>query len=555
MPLTPESRQKIDQIRDYLYGGGYPDPMNNAEQLAFLFYFYLSEGQDQESLSRARITKQDYDSAYSGRWSLKNPLNAPKQGQKTIDRERLRWSVWAKALNGENLVRFVRDEVFAFHTDIAGNGAVNFMDGARLGIDDPTVLTQVINLVDELRLDQADADTKGDLFEHVLKQISQAGELGQFRTPRHVIRAIVQLLDPQIGETVYDPAAGTAGFLVAAYDHIRLQNSSKNAIDEAELDGKLVRRGHGDKLSTAKWDILGNRTFYGNDVDPKMVHLATMNLTLRGLPHVRIRRRNVLTTTLDAQQKEELSLPQEGYSVVLANPPFSGRLDKDRIVDDVKVGTTTATEILFLKYMMDYLKSPAPAKKKGRGNSATGGRCGVIVPEGVLFGSTGAHKELRRQLLENNTVEAVLSLPGGVFQPYSGVKTSALIFSKGGSTDKVMFLHADNDGYKLDAKHDTPISEDDLPGIVAAYENKDRCWKKWKKRKEESEWTENWWFANVDEIKDNDFNLSAGRYRPLSRSQVEHRDPRGLLDELAAIELEIMEEIEALKESLVDRII
>jgi len=545
MPLTPETRRKIDQIRDYLYGGGYPDPMNNAEQLAFLFYFYLSEGQDRENISRARITKQKHTSAYDGKWSLKNPLNAPKEGQKTIPREQLRWSVWAKALSGENLVRFVRDEVFAFHTEVAGNGAVNFMDGARLGIDDPTVLTQVVNLVDELRLDQADADTKGDLFEHVLKQISQAGELGQFRTPRHVIRAIVQMIDPQIGETVYDPAAGTAGFLVAAYDHIRLKNSSENSIEEVELDGKKIKRGHGDKLSTAKWDILGNKTFYGNDVDPKMVHLATMNLTLRGLPHVRIRRRNVLTTTLDTQQKDELNLPQDGYSVVLANPPFSGRLDKDRVVDDVKVGTTTATEILFLKYMMDSLKS--------------GGRCGVIVPEGVLFGSTGAHKELRRQLLENNTVEAVMSLPGGVFQPYSGVKTSVLLFRKGGSTKQVMLLHADNDGYKLDAKHDAPIDADDLSDLVTAYQQRETNCKKWRKytlsledEEESVEWKEKWWFATADEIKANDYNLSAGRYRPLSQAQVEHRDPRELLDELAAIESEIMEEIEGLRSALTE---
>jgi len=545
MPLTPETRRKIDQIRDYLYGGGYPDPMNNAEQLAFLFYFYLSEGQDRDAAARARIAKQKYTSVYDGRWKLKNPLNAPKKGQKLVPREQLRWSVWARALSGENLVRFVRDEVFAFHMEIAGNGVVNFMDGARLGIDDPTVLTQVVNLVDELRLDQADADTKGDLFEHVLKQISQAGELGQFRTPRHVIRAIVQMLDPKIGETVYDPAAGTAGFLVAAYDHMRLQNSSPNAIEEVELDGKKVKRGLGDKLSTAKWDILGRKTFYGNDVDPKMVHLATMNLTLRGLPQVRIRRRNVLTTTLDAQQKDELHLPQEGYAVVLANPPFSGRLDKDRIVDDVKIGTTTATEILFLKYMMDSLKP--------------GGRCGVIVPEGVLFGSTGAHKELRRQLIENNTVEAVLSLPGGVFQPYSGVKTSVLLFRKGGSTKQVMFLHADNDGYKLDAKHDAPIDADDLPDLVTAYQQRETNWKKWRKyalslqgksEGNKREWIEQWWFATTDEIKTNDYSLSAGRYRPLSKSQSEHRDPRELLNELAAIEAEIAEEVEALKAAL-----
>ena len=533
MPLTPEIRQKIDQIRDYLYGGGYPDPMNNAEQLAFLFYFYLSEGQDKEAQARARIARQQYTSIFDGDWELKNPLNAPKKGARTIPKEQLRWSTWANALSGENLVRFVRDEVFPFYREIADRGAVNFMDGARLGIDDPTVLTQVINLINELHLDQCDADTKGDMFEHVLRQISQAGELGQFRTPRHIIRAIVEILDPQIGETVYDPAAGTAGFLVAAYDHIRLGNSSPAAIEEVELDGKTIRRGHGDKLSTAKWDILANRTFYGNDVDPKMVHLATMNLTLRGLPNVHIRRRNVLTTTLDAQQKAELGLPQEGYHVILANPPFSGRIDKDRIVDDVKVGTTTATEILFLKYMMDSLRD--------------GGRCGVIVPEGVLFGSTGAHKELRRQLLENNAVEAVLSLPGGVFQPYSGVKTSVLIFRKGGSTEQVLFLHADNDGYKLDARHDTPIEEDDLPGLVAAYKDKAANLEKWRKRNEDQEWTEKWWFADIDEIRANDYNLSASRYRPLAQAQVEHRDPRELLDELVAIETEIMEEIESLR--------
>ncbi|MHB1233631.1 MAG: HsdM family class I SAM-dependent methyltransferase [Burkholderiales bacterium] len=566
MPLTPDTRRKIDQIRDYLFGGGYPDPMNNAEQLAFLFYFYLSEGQDKESTARARIAKQTYASLFAGEWVLKNPLNAPQEGQKTIPKEQLRWSIWARAMSGENLVRFVRDEVFPFYAEMAERYAVNFMEGSRLGIDDPTVLTQVINLVDELRLDQADADTKGDLFEHVLKQISQAGELGQFRTPRHIIRAIVQMIAPQIGETIYDPAAGTAGFLVAAYDHIRLQNSSPNAIEEVELDGKKIQRGHGDKLSAAKWDILGNRTFYGNDVDLKMVHLATMNLTLRGLPNVRIRRRNVLTTTLDAQQKAELGLPLDGFNIILANPPFAGRVDKDRIVDDVKIGTATATELLFLKYMMDSLKTPSPLKREGRGGSANngGGRCGVIVPEGVLFGSTGAHKELRRQLIENNTVLAVLSLPGGVFQPYSGVKTSVLFFRKGGTTDKVLFLHADNDGYKIDAKHDAPIEADDLPGLLNAYQHKDERWAEWQTHlsprpqvgegvgKRALEWTAKWWFATAEEIRANDFNLSAGRYRPMDQAAIAHQDPRELLDELAAIEAEIAEEVAALRAALVE---
>lgn len=535
MPLTPEMRRSIDQIRDYLYGGGYPDPVANAEQLAFLFFFYLVEGIDAENRLRAKVLKQPYESLFAGEWALKNPLNATG-GKGTIPRERFRWSVWARALNGEALVRFVRDEVFPFFAELGESAAHNFMHGARLTIDEPTVLTQVVSLVDGLRLDQADADTKGDLFEHILRQIRQAGELGQFRTPRHIIRAIVEIVDPKIGETIYDPAAGTAGFLVAAYNHIRLANSSPSAIIEVEIDGKKQKRGLGDMLSAAQISALQTATFFGNDVDPKMVRLATMNLTLRGLPNVRVLLRNVLTTTLDNERKAELGLPQEGYQVVLANPPFSGRVDKDRIVEEVKVGNSTATELLFLKYMIDSLRP--------------GGRCGVVVPEGVLFGSTTAHKELRRQLIENNRVEAVMSLPGGVFQPYAGVKTSVLFFKKGGATENVLFLHIDNDGYKLDANHDTPIEADDLPGAVAAYRRRDELLPLWQARDAAAEWPEKWWFADAATIRANDFNLSAGRYRPMSQTTVEHRDPRVILDELAAIEAEIVEEVEALKAAL-----
>ena len=540
MPLTPQLRQDIEVIRNYLFGGGYPDPVTNAEQLAFLFFFYLADGLDTQAQARARLMKQTAVSIYVGDWKLRNPLNAPAMGlsggQDSISRDRFRWSQWARALTGENLVRFLRDEVFAFYTEVAARGAVNFMDGARLVIDEPVVLTQVIGKVDGLRLDEADADTKGDLFEHVLKQIRTAGELGQFRTPRHIIRAVVAMLDPKIGETCYDPAAGTAGFLAAVFDYIKLANSTPDGIEAVDIDGKRIPRGNGNSLSAAKWRVLQEQTFFGNDVDPKMVRLATMNLTLRGLPNVRIRQRNVLTTTLDAETRAALGLPADGHHVIAANPPFSGRLDKDRISEDVKVGSSTATEILFIKYMLDSLLPD--------------GRCGVIVPEGVLFGSTGAHKELRRQLIENNRVEAVLSLPGGVFQPYSGVKTSVLVFTKGGSTDKVLFLHADNDGYKLDANHDTPIDADDLPGLVAVYREKEANFAAWQVRDPAAEWTAQWWFADAATLRANDFNLSAGRYRPMSQAAVDHRDPREILDELAAIEAEIVEEVDALRSAL-----
>ena len=440
-------------------------------------------------------------------------------------------------MSGAGLATFVRDEVFPFYLEVAETSAVNFMDGARLVIDEPTVLAQVLTLIDGLRLDDADSDANGDLFEHILKQIKQAGELGQFRTPRHIIRAIVAMLDPKIGETIYDPAAGTAVFLVAAFNHIRLANSAQ--VEEVEADGKTIRRGHGERLTAAQWSTLNNSTFYGNDVDPKMVHLATMNLTLRGLANVRILKRNVLTSALDREERAALGLPDGGYRVVLANPPFSGRLDKDRIVDDVKVGTSTATELLFLKYMMDSLDAR--------------GRCGLVVPEGLLFGSTGGHKEIRRKLLEGYRVEAVMSLPGGVFHPYSGVKTSVLIFARGAPTEHVLFLHADMDGYKLDAQHDQPVEADDLPALADAYLSRDALWSEWRARDPAAEWTAKWWFADMDAIRAQDFNLAAGRYRPMSQAAAEHRDPVELLEKLRATEIEILAELDALVEKLRER--
>ena len=412
MTFTAEMRQKVDQIRDYLYGGGYPNPIANAEQLSYLFFFNILEVLDGDNSVRSK----DHKSIFQGKWKTKNPLNSDHTGY--IEKSMLRWSTWSVGMTGELLVRFVRDEVFPFYSDITADTVNDFLRDARLVIDEPVVLKQVLTLINDLRLDTANSDTKGDLFEHVLKQIDKAGELGQFRTPRHIIRAIVEIVDPKIGESIYDPAAGTAGFLVAAYNHIRLQHTSEAVIEEVEVDGKKIKRGVGDKLSRKDNLALQGETFFGNDVDSTMVHLATMNLMLRGLANVSILRRNALTQTMDRDKRSEIGLPLDGYDVILANPPFSGRIDGDRIVDDVKVGTSTNTELLFVKYMLNSLKSK--------------GRCGVIVPEGVLSNISKGYKELRRQLIENNTLYAIISLPRGVFQPYSGVKTSVLIFVGGG---------------------------------------------------------------------------------------------------------------------------
>ena len=537
MPMTPDLRRGIDRIRDYLFGGGYPNPAQNAEQLSFLIYFYMHEAADAAHMRAAqRPGAAGYASVFDGEWTLRDPRNAREPGAGSAPRELLRWSSWAHALNGERLVNWVREEVFPFHAELAAGGVTDFMDGARLVIDEPTVLTQVVSQLNDLHLDRVDADTKGDLFEHVLRQIRQAGELGQFRTPRHVIRALVRLVDPRIGETVYDPAAGTAGFLVGAWDHIRLANSSSDGIEELDAEGKTIRRGLGDTLSRKAVRRLQEATFHGADVDPQMVRLATMNLTLRGLDRVRILRRDALTRPLDRAAKAELGFPVHGFDVILANPPFSGRLDRDRIVEEVRIGRTAQTELLFLQYMLNHLKE--------------GGRCGVVVPEGVLFGSTGAHRELRRRLIENNTVEAVLSLPGGVFNPYSGVKTSVLVFRKGGATERVMFLHADNDGFKLDANHDQPIDEDDLPHLTESFHDREARWTTWRNRGPDEDWMEKWWFAEADAIRAADFNLGANRHRPHNRAKLEHRDPLEILKELRGIETEILGEVDALTEAV-----
>ena len=537
MPLTPDFRRAVDRIRDYLFGGGYPNPAQNAEQLSFLFYFYMFEAADAARIRAGnRPGAAPFASAFDGEWILRDPRNAREPGARTVPRARLRWSSWANALGGEPLVSWVREEVFPFHAEAAAGGGADFMRDARLVIDEPTVLSQLVAQVNDLRLERVDADTKGDLFEHVLRQIRQAGELGQFRTPRHVIRALVRLVDPRLGQTVFDPAAGTAGFLVGAWDHIRLANSSEAGVEVVEVDGKPVPRGLGDRLGARDAARLHEATFFGMDVDPQMVRLATMNLTLRGLDRVRVLRRDALTRPLDRAAGAELGLPAGGFDAILANPPFSGRLDRDRIVEEVKVGRSAQTELLFLQFMLNHLKE--------------GGRCGVVVPEGVLFGSTGAHRELRRKLVEANTVQAVLSLPSGVFNPYSGVKTSLLVFRKGGATARVMFLHADEDGFKRDANHDTPIDEDDLPELIEAFEDRAERWEAWRARDPEAEWTEKWWFADAETVRAADFNLSAGRHRPAARARTDHRDPLEILDELRDIEREISGEIEKLADAV-----
>ena len=402
------------------------------------------------------------------------------------------------------------------------------------------MLTQVVTLVNELRLEQADPDTKGDLFEHVLRQIKQAGELGQFRTPRHIIRAIVDLVDPKIGEMVYDPAAGTAGFLVAAYEHIRLANSSPNGRETAEIEGKTFERGLWRPAQPAAVAPVTN-----GDVLRQRRGREDGQSCLDGSGAARpSRRANSQAQRADdnasiGRGRRRRGLPLDGYDVILANPPFSGRIDRDRIVDDVRVGTTTATELLFVKYMVDNLK--------------TGGRCGVIVPEGRAVRldrrAQGAAPHTDAEQPRRSGAIAARRRVSALF----GRKNLGSDLPAGGRTERVMFLHSDNDGYKLDANHDQPIEADDLPGLIAAFSSRQERWTEWQARDANTPWREKWWFAEAETIERQDWNLSASHYRPESREAAEHRDPRELLAELRDETAAILGDIEALAAELEER--
>jgi type I restriction enzyme M protein len=291
-------------------------------------------------------------------------------------------------------------------------------EGAQLQIPDGHTLRDCIDLFRECNLLDLDTDAKGNLYENLLRRVGTQAQAGQFLTPRHLIRAIVKMVDPEVGQTIYDPAFGTGGFLIAAYEHIKVSNSDKkNIVARLNGNGQVVDRGPGDKLSKEQWEFLEHHTFFGCDVDPHIVRLGMMNLILHDLENSQIQRRDSIAGPPDSWDEQK-------FEIILANPPFAGSMNKERIRDSLPV-PSTKTEILFLGLMIESLRN--------------GGTCGVIVPEGLLFGSSSSHLEIRRLLLEKCDVQAVVSFPGGAFKPYSGVKTSALIFRKGNPTKKVWF--------------------------------------------------------------------------------------------------------------------
>jgi type I restriction enzyme M protein len=477
----------IDRLCDKLWAAGVTNPISYVEQISYLFFLKMLDEIEADKEREARVTKRPYKSIYSGK------------------NERFRWSHWMHETNPKKLHTFLRDEVFGFMQKLRGREEIRkVFAGAALQIPDGHTLRDCIDLFRGYDFLDLDTDAKGTLYENLLRRVGTQAQAGQFLTPRHLIRAIVRMVDPKIGQTVYDPAFGTGGFLIAAYEHIKLANSDeKNTYETINGNGQIVKRGYGDRLSPAQWQMLEHGTIHGCDVDPHIVRLGMMNLILHGLENSDIRRRDSIAGPRDDWDDVK-------FDVILANPPFAGSMNKERIRDSLPV-PSTKTEILFLGAMIKALRD--------------GGTCGVIVPEGLLFGSSGSHREVRRLLLEECDVQAVVSFPAGSFKPYTGVKTSALIFRRGQATKKLWFYEVTADGFSLDDNR-RPIAENDLPDLVESYENGRKV-------------TAKSWVATIKEIEEADYNLTTGRYRPASKDVASHDAPTKLLQKVVQLEDQI----------------
>lgn len=478
-------RQKVDQLMDILWAGGVNNPMDSIEQISYLLFLRLLTEKD-ESLATLDKNKK-YTRIFSGKWT------------------RFAWGNFV-TLAGDELFDTVRNAIESLHElpGLTDTGKLLF-SRATLKIYDRPTLRAVIQGIQELDLAAHNGhDFKGDMYEYLLSKLSMSGTNGQFRTPRHIIDLIVELVDPQPGQHICDPACGTAGFLISTFMHILRQNTKAADLKRGNVDGSM--------LKPAQWKFLENQAFTGFDNDANMVKIAILNLYLHQLERARIEHFNPLTTGFGGVY------PGQRFDVILANPPFAGKVQDESILADLNYKLNTrATELLFLKWFVDHL--------------TPNGRAGVIVPNGVLFGSTNAATKLRETLLTECDLQAVISLPSGVFRPYAGVATAALIFQKPAtlnkqpSTSSVWFYDLTADGFSLDDKR-TPIEANDIPDVLT----------KWPTRDEGS----NSYRVPIEKIRQNDWSLAAGRYKSVTAEAVNHDAPADILRDILKAEDEII---------------
>lgn len=471
------------------------------EQISFLMFSRLLDVMETTAERKAERMKKPFVGRFKG-------SNDPR-----------RWKNFRQK-DAAEMLRVVRDEVFPHFRKLNGGTTfAEYMQDAQLMILKPSLLVSAVNMIDKLPITEGDA--KGDLYEYLLSKLTTAGINGQFRTPRHVIRFMCELLEPKPSETIGDPACGTAGFLVGAMQYLLETHTSAKGRVKGEAGETIYT---GDLLEPYRAHIQ-NGMFHGFDFDATMLRIASMNLMLHGVDNPDIHYQDTLSNSFPERFGKQAT---GGFDVILANPPFKGSLDAGDVHPSLtKAVKTKKTELLFVVLILRMLKK--------------GGRSATIVPDGVLFGSSKAHSALRTMLVKDNQLEAVISLPSGVFKPYAGVSTAILVFSKGGRTDHVFFYDVAADGFSLDDKRD-PVSDNDLPDVLT----------RWRKRSatKDTDRTAKHFMVPVADIEAKDFDLSINRYKEAKHEAVTYDPPKKIIARLRKLEAEIAKDLSELEAML-----
>lgn len=473
--ITGDLRSKVDKIWEIFWTGGITNPLSVIEQFTYLLFIKGLDEKQTDLEKNAELLGIEVDKIFS-------------YGQ-----ENLRWHKF-KQLSASDMYDMVSKKVFPFIKNMHGDkdsAFTRYMDDAIFMIPTPQMLEKIVTNIDLLPL--SDGDTKGDLYEYLLSKVATAGTNGQFRTPRHIIKMMVELMQPTPTDIIVDPAAGSAGFLVEAGEYLKRNNEDLFAIKELK-------------------DHYNNDMFFGNDMDRTMLRIGAMNMMLHGVEKPNIEYRDSLS---------EKNIDDEKYTLVLANPPFKGSLDYESVAAGLlKITKTKKTELLFLALFLRTLKK--------------GGRCASIVPDGVLFGSSNAHKSIRKEIVEKHHLHGIISMPSGVFKPYAGVSTAIMIFTKtgAGGTDNVWFYDMQADGLSLDDKRQ-PVDANDIPDIISRYHNLDN--ENSRKRSEKS------FFVTKEEIVKNDYDLSINRYKEIEYDEVEYEAPKVIIQRIKELEQQILD--------------
>ena len=511
--ITGDLKKRIDNLWTEFWTGGITNPLTVIEQITFLMYSRLLDMQERKDEKSASISGKQYLGLFSK------------------DDQDCRWETW-RHYGAQQMLPHVRDRVFPHFRRLAerssgeGSHFAAFMKDAQLMIQKESLLVKAVNAVHDLPLEQG--DTKGDLYEYLLNKLTTAGINGQFRTPRHIIRMMVELMQPQPTDRICDPSCGTAGFLIESYDYLLRQHSSAAGTHKEVIDGEEHISYSGDLLGEHRTHV-DTDMFHAYDFDATMLRIATMNLVMHGVKQPDVHYQDTLSQSFEERHPKG---SKNAFDLILANPPFKGSLDEQDVAPDIlRTVKTKKTELLFIGLILRMLK--------------LGGRSATIVPDGVLFGSSKAHVQLRQHLIENNQLEAVISLPSGVFKPYAGVSTAIIIFAKGGKTVNVLFYDVQSDGFTLDDKR-TKIGDGkgDLPDVQAKY----RLWRD--RTAEFGDRTALAFEVTGEEIRSNGYDLSLNRYKQATVVEKRHDKPQDILTRLLELEKEILAEAQALKDLL-----